>query len=473
MRLSPLVHLSSNWISLTGVVVVTSATVFWLFLLPSMFEGLAHHPYIGILSYLVVPAFFFLGLALIPLGIGLKQRKEHHKGLYPADFPPVNLRNREFRKLLGFVGAATIVNIIIASQLAYGAVTYMDSVTFCGETCHTIMQPEYTAYQKSPHSRVPCVDCHIGPGASWFVRSKFSGTSQVFAALFHTYPRPIPTPVHNLRPARETCEACHWPEMYGEDRIRVTNSYADDQQNTHTQTVMLLRIGGGRQGAGIHGHHLGPGIRVFYRAADDSRQNIPWVQYVQGSQRTIYRTADANPDKLLPLREMDCIDCHNRPSHTFELPDRAVNEAMAAGSISPELPFAKQQAVALLQAQYVIRQEAAQRIPADFGGYYRTKYPQIWEQRRGEVQRSAAGVLAIWDRNVFPAMKVTWGTYPNNLGHTDFPGCFRCHDGAHEAAGGKSVTQDCGACHNLLAADEAHPRILSDLGIEQGRGEPK
>jgi hypothetical protein len=468
-RPSPLVHLTNNWISLTGVVVVTTAAVFWLFLLPSTLEGLAHHPYIGILSYLVVPAFFFLGLALIPLGIYRKERRERRAHLYPADFPPLNFRNREFRKLLSFFGVTTVINIVIASQLAYGAVTYMDSVTFCGETCHTIMQPEYTAYQNSPHSRVECVGCHIGPGASWFVRSKLSGTGQVFAALLHTYPRPIPTPVRNLRPARETCEACHWPQKYGEDRIRVVDSYADDAANTHTRTVLLMKIGGGNRGIGIHGTHLGPGVRIFYRPSDESRQTIPWVEYNKGRQQTLYQVSGVKPDTLLPMRLMDCMDCHNRPSHTYELPDRAVNGALASGDISLDLPFAKRQALELLRTKYADRADAAKRIPAAFENFYRTSYADAYGTRRNDIARSAAGVLAIYNRNIFPAMNVTWGTYPNNVGHTDYPGCFRCHDNAHTGPGDKAITQDCGACHNLLAVDEAQPRILTDLGITEAK----
>jgi len=253
--LSPVIHLSNNWISLAGVVIVTTASIFWLFLLPITLRGETQNPYIGILSFLTIPGPFFLGLLLIPLGIWLKRRREGRTGLIPPG-RPVNWQNGEVRRLVYFVGATTILNLAIASQLTYGAVSYMDSVTFCGQTCHNVMQPEYTAYQNSPHSRVECVQCHIGPGAGWFVRSKLSGVGQVFAVTFNTYPRPIPVPVHNLRPARETCEQCHWPQRYSEDRIKVIPKYADDENNTLTKTVLLLRIGG-EQGKG--NQHAGDG----------------------------------------------------------------------------------------------------------------------------------------------------------------------------------------------------------------------
>ena len=465
--LSPVIHLSNNWISLAGVVIVTTATIFWLFLLPTTLRGETTNPYVGILAFLTIPGPFFGGLVLIPLGIWLKRRREGRSGILPSD-RAVTWQNLELRRLVYFVGGTTVLNVLIASQLTYGAVNYMDSVTFCGQTCHSVMQPEFTAYQDSPHSKVECVKCHIGPGAGWFVQSKLSGVGQVFAVTFNTYPRPIPTPVHNLRPARETCEACHWPQKYGEDRIKVISKYADDETNTLTKTVLLMRIGGGNNGIGIHGTHLGRGVTIRYGHSDEARQTIPWVEYEFNGKKTVYATADAKPDGAgLTMREMDCIDCHNRPSHSYDLPERALDKAMAAGMISAGLPQAKKKATEILKANYKTRDEAAQKIPAAFEQFYQQSYPTVWSQRQSEVTVAAQQVLAIWSRNIFPDMNVTWGKYPINIGHTDFPGCFRCHDGGHNAKGGASITQDCGACHNLLAMDEANPKVLTDLGITE------
>ena len=471
-QLSPLVHLSNNWISLIGVVVVTTATVFWLFLLPTTMRGDVHNPYNGILAFLLLPALFFLGLILIPLGIYRQNKGERRRGLYPASFPPLNLKNLEFRRLLTFVAVTTFANIVIASQLAYGAVSYMETVSFCGQTCHTVMQPEFTAYQSSPHSRVECVQCHIGPGESWFVRSKLSGIRQVFAVMFHTYETPIPTPVHNLRPARETCEACHWPQKYGEDRLRIINKFGDDEPNSLTKTVLLIKIGGGNNGIGIHGTHLGQGVHIRYGHSDPQRQTILWIEYDGPGGKTVYRAEGAPADgKGLSIREMDCIDCHNRPSHSYKLPERAVDEAMFAGDLSATLPFAHKKGVEILKKEYASREAAAARIPAAFEAFYSQTYPDVYRGRQAEVAKSARNLLAIYNRNVFPAMKVTWGSYPNNIGHTDFPGCFRCHDDSHASADGRKVTQDCGACHNLLAMEEAAPKVLTDLGIVESKGQ--
>jgi len=462
--LSPLVYLSNNWISLTGVVVVTAATVTWLLLLPVTLRGGILHPYFGILVYLLLPAIFVGGLLVVPLGIWLRRRRQRSAGIYPAEFPPLDLRNREMRKLAAFVAVTTFVNIIIASQFAYSAVRYMDTVSFCGTTCHTVMKPEYTAYQDSPHARVECVSCHIGSGASWFVRSKLSGVGQVFAVTLHNYPTPIPVPVRNLRPARETCETCHWPQKFGQDQLRDIPTFADDEKNTLTHTVLMVHVGGGKYGVGIHGRHLGVGVVVRYAASDERRQTIPWVEYTSEGHTTVFAAGGAKPDPA-KIRVMDCMDCHNRPTHIFQLPERAVDQALYARDISPDLPFAKKQAVAILKQPYSSDDDAASRIPSAFENYYRTTYPDVYAQHKDDVHTAGQKLLAIFQRNVFPAMKITWGTYPNNIGHVDFDGCFRCHDEQHTSSEGKTITQDCSACHDMLASDEKDPKILKDLGL--------
>jgi nitrate/TMAO reductase-like tetraheme cytochrome c subunit len=463
-RFAPLVYLANNWISLSGVVIVTTATVFWLFLLPVTLRGQTSHPYIGILVFLLLPVAFFCGLLVIPLGIVVRRHRERKRGLVPPSFPPINWQNLGFRRLVIFIAVTTFLNLVIASQLTYGAVNYMDSTTFCGLTCHRVMDPEYTGHQNSPHARVDCVACHIGPGASWFVRSKLSGTGQVFATIFNTYPRPIPVPVENLRPARETCEVCHWPDRFEFDKLIVMPQYANDAANTATETVLLMKVGGGSPTAGIHGAHVGAGIHIRYAASDVSRQMIPWVEYTDATgHSTVYEAPGAKATQ--ETREMDCIDCHNRPSHAFELPDRALNESLGTGKIPSSLPFIKKQALDVIKRSYSSKGEATRTIPYAIEAFYREKYPEAYIKDRAQIDKAAQAVLDVYRRNVFPDMQVTWGTYPDNIGHTDFPGCFRCHDGNHASGGGKTITQDCSACHNLLAVQETNPKILTDLGI--------
>jgi nitrate/TMAO reductase-like tetraheme cytochrome c subunit len=466
-RVSPLVHLSSNWLSRIGVVLVTTATVLWIILLPVTLR-LQEHPYLGMITFLLLPGLFFLGLVLIPLGILLRRHRERREGVYPVEFSRLDFQNVELRRMLGFVGVTTVANVVIGLLFFYAGVRYMDGVTFCGKTCHTVMSPEYTAYVRSPHARVECVQCHIGPGASWFVKSKISGSYQVIAVIFNLYPRPIPTPVHDLRPARDTCERCHWPEKFTGDLLEVKTKFGDDEKNSRTRTVLLMHIGGrddDQKLVGIHGRHLG---LVSYIPADDKRQVIPWVSYrnADGSVSE-YVSADAPPKPELlaqgERRVMDCIDCHNRPSHRFDLPESAVNEAMTGGRISPSLPFAHKVSIELLKKDYPTKVAAQTEVPDGFREYYRKNYLAIYNSQRPQVEQAAATLLETYNNNVFPSMDLTWGTYPNNIGHTDSPGCFRCHDGNHQAKGGQAIVQDCNSCHSLLAMDEEDPKILQEL----------
>jgi hypothetical protein len=344
----------------------------------------------------------------------------------------------------------------------------MESTQFCGQTCHKVMDPEYTAYQRSPHARVACVECHIGPGAPWFVRSKLSGSYQVLAVTFDLYPRPIPTPIHNLRPARETCEQCHWPERFSGDKLVIKTKYADDEKNSTTKTVLLVHIGGRNPDSkliGIHGRHLG---LVSYLPGDGKRQQIPWVSYRNADgTMTEFASTDTPPKADLlangEKRTMDCMDCHNRPTHTFDMPENAVNREMAAGRISPDLPFIHKEASELLKVNYRSRLAAETELPEALREYYRRNYFAIYNSRRAQIEEAAKGLLYIYEGNVFPEMNITWGTYPNNLGHNDFPGCFRCHDGNHKSKSGAEITQDCNACHTLLAMDEPDPKILHEM----------
>ena len=469
--LSPVVFLSSNPLSLSGVVVVTTATVLWVFLLPTLFGHGTNNPYLGIPIFLLLPGVFVIGLILIPVGIVLRRRSRKRQGLPVASIPQLRLDSPELRRLIAFVAVASFVNVIIASQWGYSTVNYMDSAQFCGLTCHKVMQPEYTAYVNSPHAEVACAQCHIGPGASWFVRSKLSGVRQVFAVAFNTYERPIPSPVENLRPARETCEECHWPARFAGDVFTVRTSYGTDQDNQATSTVLLMKVGGRtwRGSQGIHGVHVAPNSQMVYTSTDRARQTIPQVTYTAPDGKvTVYNSASAKATAADlargETRTMDCVDCHNRPTHAFQLPERAVDGAMGQGQISPKLPFIKREAVADLRRNYPDRDTAVREIAASLDRFYRTNYPAVSGSNAADIKNAISAVQAIYQRNIFPDMKITWGTYPNNLGHMDFPGCFRCHDGDHQSADGRSIPNDCATCHDLLAVDEKDPKILSGLG---------
>lgn len=299
-----------------------------------------------------------------------------------------------------------------------------------------------------------------------------AGTRQLVGVIFNNYQRPIQSAMESnrLTPSAETCEQCHAREKVVGPRLRVIAKRKDDESNTPTQTVLMMLVGGGRYG-GIHGIHLRPGVHMRYAAADKKRQNIPWVEYRNadtGVTRT-YLASDTKPDSVrsLPTFEMQCVDCHNRPAHAFELPDRAVDDAIAAGQLPSGLPYVKKTGVELIKADYKSEEEAEQKIPASLVSFYRQKYPDVFGKRTADIQAAGQALLAIYRRNVFPEFKVGWGTYPNNLGHTDYPGCFRCHDDSHATSDKKTITQDCSACHQALAVEETSPEILKTLGLTE------
>jgi hypothetical protein len=354
----------------------------------------------------------------------------------------------------------------------------MDSPQFCGQSCH-VMHPEYTAYKVSAHSHVDCVACHIGSGAESYVRAKVNGTKQLVEVTLHPiagiaprfipdYPTPIPSPVMNLRPAREICEGCHTPAKFIGEKLLVKSNFADDEKNSQTQTVVVLHLGGRESFSnltGIHGVHLG---HIEYIATDSTRTTIPWVQKRNANGSTtdfLASTANGVAPKG-ERRVMDCIDCHNRASHTFVTAEEAINRAMAEGVISPDLPWVHKKGLELLKANYASQDEARVKIPAQLVAFYRANNPSVLSTKAAQVKSAGDGLVTLYSQNVFPDMKVTWGTHPNHIGHQSYPGCFRCHDGDHSSKDGKSVTQDCAACHNLLAVDETKPKVLSDLGIQ-------
>ncbi len=457
--------ITGHWLGMIGGGLATVAGFTWLLALPTQIRGHASNPYIGILLFVILPILFAFGLILMPIGAWLARRRIR-QGLAQAVDRPTSLR-----RLVIFLGVATMLNVLIMSHLTYRAVEHMETAQFCGQSCH-VMKPEFTAHQGSPHAHVLCVECHVAPGASGWVAGKMAGTRQLMETVFNTFPRPIKSAMETNRlvPASQTCEKCHWPDKFYAAKLRVIPDYADDETNTLTQSVLTMMIGGGNLG-GIHGKHFGPGISIRYAPKELTRQTIPWIEY-KDSARNVNRVYLANDSKLeevekLQRFEMQCVDCHNRPTHTFELPEKAINRALIRGEIPTTLPFAKKKAVEVLKAEYASSDDAAQKIPAAIKSYYQQSHPGVYPSRVADVEAAANAILAIYNRNVFPDLKVTWGTYVNNLGHTDYPGCFRCHDEAHTSSDKTTITQDCSVCHQLIAASEASPDILKSLGLDE------
>ena len=455
--------LTRHPLSLIGSTIATAAsTIFLIFFVLGLF-GMEQHPYVGILAYVVLPTLFVLGLALIP--IGLRRARKQKPGA--TAFPIIDLNREPVRNRVMVFIVLTVVNVVIIAVATYKGVEVMDTKAFCGETCHTVMAPEFTALQRGAHASVNCVDCHIGPGAGWFVKSKLSGSWQVVSVTFDLYPRPIPTPVHNLRPARETCEQCHWPQKFVGDRLKVLTKYAEDEANTEKKTVLLLRVGGveGRESKGIH-WHVDPANSIRYRS-DESREQIYEVELTGPggrSERWLAPGADQGEKATAGVwRQMDCVDCHNRPSHTFHTPDEEVDKALQDGLIARDLPYVHREGLRLIKADYTDQDAARTGIRAGLETFYAQNYPEIAKGRSADLDAAAAALYTAWSSNVFPRMNVGWGTYPNHIGHQSSPGCWRCHDDEHRSRDGRTISQDCDTCHSLLAEEEKDPAILRTL----------
>lgn len=464
-----------NPVSLIGAAI--AAVCFGLVLFLMLLETMSStpKPYMGIIAFVILPAVLLVGLAVAVVGIIREHRRERSGKPHGLHLPQIDLNNPRHRRALVLVSLGTIFLLIFSAFGSYEAYENTDSDQFCGETCHTVMEPEYTAYQYSPHARVGCVKCHIGPGADWFVRSKISGSYQLYAVTFNKYPRPIPTPIVNLRPAQETCEQCHWPKHFYNEAELVNTYFISDSQNTRWTLNLLMKIGGGNIEAGptsgIH-WHMNIANEVTYVALDTQRQVIPWVRSRSSTGVvTEYRSTDivVSDDSLKKgfARRMDCIDCHNRPTHIYHPPARSVNHVMALGWIDPSLPNVKSISVKTLDAPYSTKQGGLDSIKLAVEEYYRTGFPDVASSKKAAIDRTVSELQTIYSRNYFPEMKVSWKKFPDNLGHMYYLGCFRCHDGKHMSADGKVLSRDCNTCHTILAQQfETDTLRISLAGIE-------
>ena len=309
-----------NAVTIFGAALTTTGAVLFLAFFLLELAGMHANPYLGMLFFLVFPGLFVVGLVLMPIGVWLAHRRDAAglKAWRPA-WPKLDLNEAVQRRAVAIFLASTLANILIVSVAAFAGIEYMDSPQFCGQLCHEVMEPEWAGYQEGPHSRVVCVQCHIGPGAPWFVKSKMSGLRQVVAVTFNTHSRPIPSPVHDLRPARDTCEQCHWPEKFHGDKIRTIRTYADDEANTESVTTLRMHIGGinrlDKSATGIH-WHVSQQNRIEYIATDDKRQVIPYVRLDDGQGNVTEFFAEGVTDAASltgERRVLDCVDCHNRP----------------------------------------------------------------------------------------------------------------------------------------------------------------
>jgi NapC/NirT cytochrome c family, N-terminal region len=456
-----------------GISAVSFGLILFLVLLEA--TSASQKPYMGVIAFVILPAILLIGIVVLVIGIMRESRRTRMGKPHGLHLPAIDMNNPHQRRAVVFFSVGLILLLLFTAFGSFKAYEATDSDQFCGESCHKVMSPEYTAYQFSPHAKVGCVKCHIGSGADWFVRSKLSGTYQVYATLFNKYPRPIPTPIENLRPAQETCEQCHWPKHFFSEKLHKNTYYLSDTANTMWNLDLLIKIGGGNAEAGPTGGihwHMNLANELLYVPADTQRQVIPWVRTKSGDGTVrIFRSTDATISdsalQTMAKRRMDCIDCHNRPTHIYHPPARSVNHVLSMGWIDPKLPEAKATAVKGLEAPYATRQGGLDSISLAIHEKYDRDYPAVAAAKKAEIDRMVEEVQKIFERNYFPEMRVSWKKFPNNIGHLYYPGCFRCHDGKHVSDDGKVLTRECNVCHTILAQQFQRDTLrLSLNGVE-------
>jgi len=458
----------NNWISAIGGVIAVGALFSFALLVWMDFTGDQQNPYLGIFTYIVAPIFLIIGLLTVFFG-AWAQRKWELK--HAADMPDkwrLDFADPRQRRYLILLGSGGVVFLLLSTFGSYQSYHYAESNLFCGQVCHTAMNPEFQTYQRGAHARVDCVQCHVGSGATAFVQAKLNGTRQLIGFTLDNYRRPIPTPVHNLRPARETCEKCHWPEKFHGNVELTFDHYLSNKRNEAYSVRMLMHVNSGRPGSpigGIH-WHVSPDNVVEYYAADEKRQDIVWMKVTNKKDGTsrIYRNEEFKGEPPAgTVRLMDCMDCHNRPAHVFPTANDAVERAMALGTISAKLPNIKRTAVqAMVQKEITTGVEAPEKIAAFMG----EKYKDLKDSE--DLPGTIAAVQEIYAKTIYPERKADWRVYPNNIGHKDWAGCFRCHDDKHKTADGQTVrASDCTSCHTIIAQGKG-PELasISPTGLE-------
>jgi nitrate/TMAO reductase-like tetraheme cytochrome c subunit len=463
-----------NTVSFIGTAIAGISLFMILFLAVIGFFWEQSNTYLGLFSFIILPAFLIIGLLLIPIGmfIEVRSRKKDEKEYLKEGWPIINLNLSRYRNAILIFGIGTIFLLFLTGIGSYEAFHYTESVQFCGTICHEVMKPEYTAYQNSPHARVACVDCHVGSGADWYVRSKLSGLRQVYAVLTDDFDRPIPTPITDLRPARETCEECHWPQKFYARQLANTKHFLSDSANTEWNIGLQMKIGPSHSAfglsEGIH-WHINPNVRIEYIPLRETREEIPYVKYtnLETGEVTIYNDEEFPLDEETiaekTSREMDCMDCHNRPSHHYNTPQEFVDQGMTSGEIPKDLPYIKKVAMDIFVDPMEHTDSAIAKIRNYTMTYYQEELPEIYETRKADIEQAIEGIISGFNRNIFPEMNASWDVYPDHIGHKTYNGCFRCHDNKHSSESGETIRKDCDICHTIIAQGKEGAEVYSEM----------
>ncbi len=464
-----------NPISLVGMALAIAALFAILLVFAVDVTSEEPSPYIGIFGFAVLPIPMIIGLILIPLGMWIEWRKEQRSDTGEYVLPTLDMNDASHRRMFVTFVTGTILLLLLTAAGSYKVYEYTESVPFCGEMCHEVMHPELVTYMNGPHARVKCVECHIGEGAEWYVRSKISGAYQFYSVLFNRYAQPIPTPIENLRPARETCEKCHWPAKFHGDQMWTVSRYLNDEANTRWVIQLVMKTGGADVSTGqIHGIHWHIAQEVEYISSDSTRTEIKEVRHHKADGTTEIFRSIFNPvseEELNELSEeeirvLDCMDCHNRPSHQYLSPRRAMDYGLEVNLLPRELPYLKREGTNVLATEYATEEEAHAAIETGLTEFYQENYPELNGSSQEDITQAVAGVQQQYSQHFFPSMKANWSAYPTHIGHQEFAGCYRCHNGMMETDEGEIIRNDCDLCHTILS--QGPNADIADSGIDPG-----
>jgi nitrate/TMAO reductase-like tetraheme cytochrome c subunit len=455
--------ITTNWIVALGVALTTASFLLFIIFLLLNLAGAVTNAYAGLLIYLILPTSFVLGLVLIPIGwfVHKKRSGKTTQELLEERFEPGEIKQRLYgSNIVGMILLLTAINLVFFGGASMTMLQFMDQPEFCGTACH-VMKPEWTVYQESPHARVACVDCHVGESTEAIVESKFSGMRQMAQLALDSYERPIPTPVHQLRPSRETCENCHWAAKKHGRRLKLITRYQEDEASTPLYTTLNIKIGSNDGGRKVIHWHASKEDLVRYASVDDEREEIIWVEAMQEDgayKRYTNRrlVATITGDEI--IRSMDCVDCHNRVTHIYEDPSEGIDLRITEDMLDRSLPHLKREALAAVTHDYPDVGAAMEGIERRVQSFYLRNHPELATLKRAEIDSAVSTLQAFYVRNIHSEMSVTWNTYPDHLGHpARGRGCFRCHNENMLDEAGRPIEDECTLCHSIIASDSVDP----------------
>jgi nitrate/TMAO reductase-like tetraheme cytochrome c subunit len=470
-------HPIFNWLSITGMILLACCTAAGIFFLLIGFMDSGESGYAVLL---VLPPLLLAGLALALIVVGLVRERWRHRQERHSSFlerivvDPLELVRRTGPLVIGFGLTAGTFGLLGAGAGSLAVVEYSESNEFCGEFCHSVMNPEASAYEHSSHARIDCVECHVGEGGDSYIRAKLGGLRQLWAFTTGDISRPIHTPIPNRRLSREMCESCHTAEREIGYKAISRTYFPSGRETEPVALRMIVKVGGGGNdglmpGAGIHYHMLAE-RKVEFIARDAQRQEIAWIRVTSADgQIKEYSNSDEpltdEERTQLEVHRMECVDCHSRPAHRFPAPMNSVNEAIGAGRIARTLPRIKEASVRALDGGYASTDEAMEQIAQRLREFYEEEAPGLLDGRSAEFAAVAPVLQQIYRRTIFPEMKADWRAHPDNIGHRDSAGCFRCHNDVMLDEDGEAVFNKCTVCHAILAQNERVIETSADFEI--------